>query len=241
MRGVFLGGLLALGMVCSSAILARALIKFRSAGSYVTVKGLAEKEVKSDAAMWKIKLKVSGNDFVGTSKDIAQKNILVQQFLEKNGLNLEEIGQPSMRVLDLYAREFGNDKTPPMRYVFEARFSINSKNVDLIAKAASKTADLIGQGIILEENEYEINPKYYFTKLNDIRPQILAEATESARRLAEQFARDSHNKVGSIKSANQGVFHILDRESGDGANASDTASVMKKIRVVSTIDYYLIE
>ena len=241
LNALVFGGLIALGMVSASALLARAIMKFRSTGSFVTVKGLAEKEVKSDAALWKIKLKVSGNDFASTSKDITQKNTLVQQFLEQNGLSAEEIGTPSMRVLDLYAREFGHEQIPPMRYVFETKFLINSKNVDLVAKASSKTSELIGQGIILEENEYDINPKYFFTKLNDIRPQILAEAMQSARSLAEQFARDSQNKVGPIKSANQGVFHILDRESNDGASTSDMASVMKKIRVVSTIDYYLIE
>jgi len=235
------GALIALGMIVSSALLAKAIIKFRSAGSYVTVKGLAQKDVKSDAAMWKLKLKVSGNDFLGTSKKIAEKNAIVQQFLEKNGLTAEEIGAPNMRVIDLYAREFGNEKLPPLRYFFESRFSVNSKNVDTIAKVAAKTAELIAQGIILEENEYDVNPKYYFTRLNDIRPEILAEAMQSARSLAEQFARDSHSKVGTIKSANQGVFHILDRESSDGSNISDTASIMKKIRVVSTIDYYLVE
>jgi hypothetical protein len=238
---LFFGGLIALGLLGASAILAHALIKFRSAGSYVTVKGLAEKDVKSDSALWKIKVKVSGNDFNTTSQSVAQKNALVQLFLKNNGFTPEEIGAPTMRVIDLYAREFGNEKIPPRRYLFESRFSLSSKNVDLVAKAASRTSDLIAQGIILEENDYEINPKYYFTKLNDIRPEMLAEAMQSARVLAEQFARDSHSKVGSIKFANQGVFHISDRESSDGAALSDVASVMKKIRVVSTIDYYLTE
>lgn len=238
---LFFGVLLALGMIAASAILAKAIIKFRSAGSYVTVKGLAEKEVKSDLAMWKLKIKVSGNDFSQISKDISEKSTIVRQFLESNGLTTEEIGAPNMRVIDLYAREFGNEKTPPLRYFFEARFSVSSKNVDAVAKAVGKSSELIAQGVILEENEYDVNPKYYYTQLNSIRPAILAEAMQSARSLAEQFARDSHSKVGAIKSANQGVFHILDRESSDGASMTDVASIMKKIRVVSTIDYYLVE
>lgn len=234
-----IGICIAVGLVSSSFFIFKGITKFRSTGRFVTVKGLAEREVKADSAVWKIKFKVSGNDFAKSNDELLRTQAQVEQFLFKGGLTKEEVGAPAVRLIDLYAREFGTEKIPPNRYILESKIMVSSTNVDLVEKISAKASELVKAGVLLDEAEFEPNPKYYFSGLNKIRPEMLAEATKSARILAEQFAKDSASHVGSIRQANQGVFSISSKDSQENTANNELTTIIKKVRVVSTIDYFL--
>lgn len=165
----------------------------------------------------------------------------MKQFLLKFGITETEIESSAPRVIDLFAREYGPERAPPSRYIVEAAVVVKSNKVDQIVSAAQKAIELITMGIVLDENSYGPNPSYLFTRLNDLRPELLAEATKSARSLAEQFAKDSQSKVGPIKQANQGTFTIGSYGQGDGEGFEDRITPIKRVRVVSSVDYFLID
>jgi hypothetical protein len=115
--------------------------------------------------------------------------------------------------------------------------------VDRIASAGQKTAELVQAGIVVGGG-YGQGISYKFGGLNALKPDMITEATRNARAAADRFAADSGSQVGSIRSANQGVFSIsaADGESAGegGGGSSPDSSIMKKVRVVATVDYYLV-
>jgi uncharacterized protein len=231
---------IAIGLIAGCLILGSALKQFRMSGRYVTVKGLAERDVVADVAVWKIRFKAADNDLATANTKALSHINTVQTFLLGHGIKSEEIDIGAPRVIDLFAREYGPERTPPNRYIIEAMVGVKTNNVSNIQMASRKAIDLIKAGIVLDEAAYGTNPSYIFTKLNDFRPAMLAEATKSARTLAEQFAADSGSKVGPIRQANQGVFTIGGSQSDEGGG-QETATVKKRLRVVTTIDYFLID
>lgn len=109
---------------------------------------------------------------------------------------------------------------------------VRSTDVDRVQTTSRALNELVRQGVVLQDYA---GPSYIFSKLNDVRPAMIAEATASARTGAEQFAKDSGAPLGPIRQANQGSFQILARdEIGDESQSPD-----KKVRVVTTISYRL--
>jgi hypothetical protein len=236
-----LGITIALGLASAGYLVARGITHFRLSGRYVTVKGLAEKEVMSDMAIWKIRFKASGNELGKTNDKITNDLKVIMNFLKNNGLAEDSIELSAPRVIDLFAREYGPEKPSPNRYIIEASITVRSTEVDKVKRASGKSIELIQHGIALDEGSYGANPSYIFTKLNDIRPAMLAEAAKSARILAEQFAADSLSTVGPIRQANQGTFTIGSIAQSDHDSGDEKLTIKKKVRVVSTIDYFLID
>ncbi len=125
-----------------------------------------------------------------------------------------------------------------------AGFEIRTSRVDAVRAASQLTGELIRQGVVLDGRASRsggVNPAYLFTHVSDIRPAMLAQATRSARSLAQQFAADSNSRLGPIRRASEGVFEVLSRD-GETANpAEERGSIEKKLRLVSTVEYYLVE
>lgn len=237
-----LGLCFALGPALAGYFVGHSITNFKLGGRYVTVKGLSEREANSDLAIWKIRFKATSNDLTKTNETITEDKNKIINFLKNNGISENEIDFPAPRVIDLYAREYGPEKLPPNRYIVEALIRVKSNKVETIEMASKKASELIQAGVAIDENPVGANPAYVFSKLNDIRPQMLAEATKSARVLAEQFATDSGSKVGPIKQANQGTFTINSIDQGDEGDFQGAYRTPRKIvRVVSTIDYFLVD
>ncbi len=234
--------LLALGMVLGAWVLGSQIKATRLSDRYVTVKGLVERRVKSDLAIWPLSFKEAGDDLslVYGKTDSDKKAILA--FLEQQGIQPAEIELGTVRVVDTQANEYGGQRAPH-RYIVEQPITVRSSRVDQIAAAAQKTIQLVQKGIVLNSNQGQ-GVTYKFTNLNSIKPDMITEATRNARAAADRFASDSGSKVGSIRQANQGVFSILAADQGgaggEGAvEYSADSSLMKTVRVVTTIDYYL--
>jgi hypothetical protein len=239
---VVLGVLLALGMVLGGWILGSQIKATRLSDRYVSVKGLVERTVKSDLALWPLTYKEAGDELTSLyAKTEADKKTILQ-FLADQGIQPSEIELGVVRVVDTQANEYGGNERAPHRYIVEQQITVRTSRVDQVATAAQKTIQLLQKGIVLSGNPGQ-GLTYKFTGLNSIKPDMITEATRNARAAADRFASDSGSKVGAIRQANQGVFSILPADqaadAGEaGYNAGDS-SIMKTVRVVTSVDYYL--
>ncbi|HVN76669.1 MAG TPA: SIMPL domain-containing protein, partial [Thermoanaerobaculaceae bacterium] len=172
----------------------------------------------------------------------------VLKFLSEKGLAGDEIAGQDLRVSDRQAADYGGANMRDMlRYVVEATIVVRSKNVDRVLQVSRMTDELVRAGVVLSsKNDWQSSgPRFLFTQLNTIKPEMLAEATRSARAAAVQFAADSGSAVGAIRRASQGLFSVTDRDQnaqgqgeGGGGDSGDT-DPNKRVRVVVTVDYFL--
>jgi uncharacterized protein len=236
-----LGILLALGLIVGGWVLGAEIKATRLSDRYVTVKGLVERKVKSDLAIWPLTYKEAGDDLATLyAKTEADKKTILQ-FLSDQGIEASEIEIGIIRVVDTQAQEYGGGARAPHRYIVEQPITVRTSRVDQVAAAAQKTILLLQKGIVLSGNPGQ-GLTYKFMGLNSIKPDMITEATRNARAAADRFAADSGSKVGSIRQANQGVFSILPADQVDGTDAGYGGadnSLMKTVRVVTSIDYYL--
>jgi uncharacterized protein len=242
---VILGLLAGAGAALGGYFVGQGLYRGRRAERYVSVKGLAEREVKADLAVWTVSFSSSGADISAVSAASEHDRELVRAFIAKSGFTDREIEPLPTRIND----QFANRTAPPnleaaRRYTITAGFEIRTTKVDAVREASQMTGDLIRQGVVLDGYGIEsgsANPAYVFTRLGDLRPTMLAQATKSAHALALQFAADSRSHLGAIRRASQGVFEVMSRDAEAPNLADERASIEKKVRLVSTIDYYLVE
>jgi uncharacterized protein len=236
--------LIALGLIAGGWLLGAEIKQTRLADRYVAVKGLAERDVKSDLAIWPLGYKEAGDDLTALyAKSEGDKKVILQ-FLDRQGIQPSEIELGVVQVIDTQANEYGGTRAP-RRYIVQQQITSRTTRVDQIAGASQKTMELLQQGIVLSNNGGQ-GLVYKFTGLNSIKPDMITEATRNARASADRFAADSGSRVGAIRQANQGVFSILTANSGGtsedqpGTDASSAdSSLMKTVRVVSSVQYYL--
>lgn len=214
------------------------LKQFRSYDRFVTVKGLATKDVRADLAVWTVNFTATGNDLSAAQIALETNAGKVRAFLKANGMGEENIRLQSITVADKQAQTYGGD-TSGERYVLSQAFLVRTENIDSMVTLSQKITDLVKDGVVLGQPNGGFNPapQYIFTKLNDIKPEMIKEATQNARLSAEQFAADTGQKIGGIRRANQGIFEILTRD----PSVFEAESPDKTVRLVSTLDYFLSE
>lgn len=245
-----LGGCVLLGLVLGGWVLGAEIKAIKLADRYVTVKGLVERTVKSDTAIWPVTFKEAGNDLPDAFAKSETDKAAVLKFFAAQGISPQEISVGQINVTDKQANEYGNNSSGP-RYIVEQTVTVQSSDVDKIAQAGQKTAELVQAGIVVGSGFGQGGITYKFTGLNALKPDMITEATRNARASADRFAADSGSQVGSIRSANQGVFSISaanagsesapDQDEPQGGDAQADASLMKTVRVVATVDYYLVK
>jgi hypothetical protein len=242
---VMLGLLVGAGAALGGYFVGQGFFQGRRTERYVSVKGLAERAVKADLAVWSLRFSATGADISVVSIASERDRDLVRTFIGMSGFTDREIEPLPTTVNDQFANLMGPPNVEAARrYIITAGFEIRTTKVDVVREASQMTGDLIRQGVMLDGRPIEsgaANPAYLFTRLTDIRPAMLAQATKSARALAQQFATDSNSHLGAIRRATEGVFQVMSRD-GEAPNLSEErASIEKKLRLVSTIDYYLVE
>lgn len=223
-------GLLALGILLGGVSVKKGLDGFADRDRKVTVKGLAEMEVNADKVTWPLMYKELGNDLPTLYEQIKRTNQTIVDFLKKNGLKESEITVNAPEIVDMQADRYNNNPNP-YRYNVTSIITVTSDQVALVNRLIKEQSELLKQGIAIISGDYRANVEYEYTSLNKIKPQMIEEATKNAREAAEKFAKDSDSKLGSIKRANQGQFSIENRDAN--------TPYIKKVRVVSTIDYSL--
>jgi uncharacterized protein len=238
---VIVGLCLVVGLAVGGYFVGKGAMRFRSDSRVVTVKGLVEREVKADQAVWTLGLRRASESLQDAHTRISADRDAAVAFLRKQGFAEAEIERQPTRTVDKLAREYQPQAADRLRYVVTTSVVVKTPNVDLVRTAVGATEELLKAGVILDgEREGAANPRYVVSKFNDLRPQLLADATKNARATAQQFAADSGAQVGVIRSANQGSIQIFGMDGNDESGPfSPTSTPMKRIRVVSTFEFEL--
>lgn len=228
---VFNGLFIMVGLIVLGVMMPRAVDRYRSFDRTVNVKGLCEKEVKADKVIWPVVYKVMANDIQSVYDQTDGNNAVIIDFLKSGGIESSEITVSVPEISDKYASEYGsNDRA--FRYIAKNVITVCTSDVDKVLALMSKQSVLLKKGIVVSGNTQWENPvEFKYEGLNSIKPEMIEEATMNAREAAQKFAKDSDSKLGKIKTANQGTFTIENRDSN--------TPYIKKVRVVTSVTYYL--
>ena len=222
--------ILAIGLIIGAFLLESGIKETVESKRIVTVKGLATREVAANQVIWPISYNLVGNDMKTIYSMVESSNSKIVKFLTSNGISRDEITVNAPSVTDLEANAYSQNKHN-YRYIAKGVVTVSSGNIKLVRSLIQKQSELLKQGIVILSNDYAHKIDYEFTGLNKIKPEMLKEATQNARKAAAQFAANSGSKVGKIRTAYQGQFSIRDRDAN--------TPFIKEIRVVSTIQYFL--
>lgn len=227
---LLLGAGILLGLAALGYLMGSAVDRFKGYERTVTVKGLAEREVPADIVIWPIQFTAASNDLSQLYANIATSSERIEQFLGEQGIAADAVSVSMPAVTDKSAQQYGGQR-PEFRYTALQTVTVYSDQVDKVRAAMEKLAGLGREGIAFSRTNYQGQTEYIFTGLNRLKPQMVEQATVEARRVAQKFAEDSDSVLGKIKRAAQGQFSIRDRDKNNPH--------IKKVRVVSTIEYYL--
>jgi len=242
-RGTAGAIILAAGITVAGVAVAIGVSNVRASDRYVTVKGVSEREVRADIAIWPLHVVGADNDLSAAQGKLTRSIAGVRQFLARQGIDTTQVELTGFGVNDALAQQYGSDRTPTNRFVVRQTLLVRSSQLDQVRLASQRIGELASIGVVVSSGsggEYGGQgggPTFLFTKLNDLKPAMIAEATARAREAAEQFARDSRSDLGGIRKANQGVFEIVGREQAPGVMSE--GQVAKLVRVVSTVEYFL--
>lgn len=225
-----IAGIAAVALIVSSAIIAGGLAKVMPKQRTVSVRGLDEREVDADLAVWSVAFSLGGNDLPKLQKQIVSNTEVVTAFLKKHGLSESDFSVLAPEITDTTVNVYLDANRSKFAYVAKQAILVRTEKVAAVKDASNNTLELVGKGISVS-SDYESKVQYYFNGLNAIKPEMIAAATKSARLAAEQFAHDSGSKVGKIQSATQGLFTIEDAAPG--------LEQKKNVRVVTTVVYTL--
>ena len=235
-RAVLLGAvaIFAVGLTTSGYALGDGFRRYKLAEQRsIQVRGVSERDVTADLATWSISFAHEGTELGSVQQSVDQQARSVRAFLQRAGFRPGEITDSNVSLSR--AQPTDNDGNPVGAEELTVRRSIELRTNDVMkARAAyAAQADLLRNGVELSASGISYN----FTKLNDLKPVMIAEATKHARESAEQFAKDSGASVGSIQSASQGYFSVGPRDGSDDEDSDASDSPFQKVRVVTTVDY----
>lgn len=224
---------MSIAIIVLGSMLPIAVKDFRAFDRTVTVKGLCEREVEADKVVWPINYRVASEHLNGLTTKMESSRKAIVQFLKDGGIDESEITFSAPIVSDKYSQEYGGDNRR-FRYISQNVITVCTDKVEKIQPLTTKIQELLKAGVVVSrENYWESGIQYLFEGLNEIKPDMIHEATANARVAAEQFATDSDSKIGKIKTASQGTFSIEDRDA--------TTPQIKRVRVVTSLTYYLVK
>jgi hypothetical protein len=222
----------ALGLTTSGYVLGDGLRRAKMAERSVTVRGVSERDVTANLATWSIEFSNKGNDLSTVQRSVDAQANAVRNFFTRAGFGSDEVTDSNISV----SRERDpDDANAPDRLVVRRTIQLRTGDVMKARRAFAAQANLLRSGVEMSSSDVS----YVFTKLNSLKPEMIAEANKNARSSAEQFAKDSGASVGAIKRASQGYFSVgpRDGEQCEDCGSSGSNSPFQKVRVVTTIDY----
>jgi len=230
--GAFLLGLfVCLGLLGLGYVLGGSAIKFKEYERTVTVKGLSEREYDADIVIWPIQFTEASNELEALYGALDTSSGKIKAFLRANGIDAGDITLSAPAITDKSAQQYGNTPVGQFRYTAQQTVTVYSRQIAAVRNVMSKLSELGKQGIVITRGDYQAQTEYLFTRLNEVKPEMIEEATKKAREVAGKFAEDSASSLGKIKRASQGQFSITARDNNNPH--------IKKVRVVSTVEYYL--
>ncbi len=228
------------GVVVGGFFIGNGFARSHEGTRYVSVKGVAEQNVRADLALWPIKIVAADNDLAAAQSHLQQNIRGVMKFLAAAQVDTLQVSLQDFSVSDALANQYNGEARAATRYVIHQTVVVRSTRPELILAASQRVGELATAGVTLSsggEGGFGSGPTFVLTGLNQLKPKMIAEATARAREGAEQFARDSRSALAGIRTANQGVFEILARDEVQGSPESN--QIDKTVRVVSTVEYFL--
>lgn len=231
--------IIAVGIAIAGFLIGHGFAQSREADRYVTVKGVAERDVQADLAIWPLRIVAADNDLSAAQAKLQTSVQKIMQFLAAQRVDTSLATLMNFEVSDAFANQYGGAERAPTRYVIRQTVVVRSTNPASVLAASQHVGELVSSGVVLSSGGGGGGggPTFVFTGLNKLKPSMIADATARAREAAQQFAADSRSELGAIRQANQGVFEILPRDQAEGI--SEESQVAKTVRVVSTVDYSL--
>ncbi len=217
-------------LVIASIVISLGFSSINPKEASVSVRGLAQREVNADLAVWQLSFGLGDNNLENLQKSIKEKSEIVSLYLKDKGLNERDFSVLSPSITNNLLDPYINQEKMQYIYIAKLNFLIRTDKISAVKKANEGLLELVDKGIAIKQ-DYENKINYEFTKLNDIKPEMIALATKNARKAAEQFAKDSNSNLGKIKHATQGLFSI--------ENAATGLEERKIVRVVTQIQYSL--
>ena len=238
-RDLIRPAILALGLVLAGLFVGIGFSRGRAADRYVTVKGISEREVQADLAIWPLRIVAASDDLATANAQLQESLRKIREFLTAQQIDPTGAQLQDFSVMDAQTNQYSGGVQAGARFVIRQTVVVRSTKPQLIGAASQHVSELVSAGVVLSSGgEYgNGGPTFVFTGLNKLKPEMIGEATARARESAEQFARDSRSGIGGIRRASQGVFEILPRDQADGI--TEASQIVKTVRVVSTIDYAL--
>ena len=228
--------ILAVAIVLAGALIARGIVQFRTGDRYVSVKGVAERDVTADVGIWPLRFGSTDDVLERAREKIESDRRRVAVFLKRAGIDSSQVSLRSLEVTDAQANPYSQGPVRS-RFIVTMTLVVRSNDVERLRRAGQAVGELVAAGVVLSSGPFGSGPTYLFTRLNDLKPAMLAESTANARKAAQQFAQESGARVGAIRRASQGVFEILPRDQAPGIG--EGSEIQKTLRVVSTVEYYL--
>lgn len=222
--------IVALGIVVLGLCMKGGMDNFTEKDRKVTVKGLAEREVKADKVTWPIVSKELGNDLPELYDRIAAKQRIIKQFLMSNGVSASEISVDAPKVIDMSADQYSPTSRPTATTSQSTSRSPRSTSI-ASAPSSPDRVSLLKQGVAIVASDYNTQVSYSLDSFKKMKPAMMTEAIDNAQQTAEQFAKNSKSKINKIVSADQGQFSIDNRD--------DNTPWIKRVRVVTTVTYSL--
>jgi len=226
-----LGAFLFLGLAVLGWQAGKAAVEVKLFERSVTVKGLSEREYPADVVIWPIQYTDAGNDLQALYASLDDSARRIREFLAGQGLDDSEVTVSPPVITDKSAQQYGGGPRAEFRYAAQQSVTVYSQQVEKVRGMMKRLSDLGRQGIVFSGGNFDTQPEYQFTRLNAVKPEMIEESTTKAREVARKFAADSASRLGKIRRASQGQFSISPRDRNNPH--------IKKVRVVSTVEYYL--
>jgi uncharacterized protein len=234
---ILAGGLIGLGVATGGYLAGEALVKSRLGYRVVTVKGLSEREVKANLGFWPIRFVTTGPTLEGARAKLELSEKSVKTFLTTGGFTEADMQVQNIQVEDRIAGYNSQGIPEESRFVLTEDLLVRSSDVDKLLASAKMIGDLLKSGVVFSADAYNAGPSFVFTGVNELKGEMLTEATKRAKEAADKFAVESGAKVGDIQNANQGIIEIT--PAIEIPNDRPEKQVNKKVRVVTTITYFL--
>ncbi len=237
LANIIAGGLIGLGVASGGFLAGEGLVKSRLGFRTVTVKGLAEREVKADLGFWPVRFVATGASLEESRARLETSETAVKGFLAAQGFDAQSFQVQNIQVEDRAAGYNSGGVPPESRFVLTEDLLVKSTEVDKLASASRMVGDLLKAGVVFSADAYNAGPSFIFTRVNDLKGEMLTEATGRAKEAAQKFAAESGARVGDIQNANQGLIEI--KPAVEIPNDRPEKQIMKTVRVVTTITYFL--
>lgn len=221
--------LLAIGIAIAGLAIGLSIAHIKGFDRYVTVKGLAERKVEANEAIWQLDFNYSSDTLSDLYSGVAKSQKAIQTFLVDQGFSAQDVQTQPVTVTDNESNSYVQN-VKMRRYKANASVVLMTNKIQTVLNAVQKTGSLVQSDVVISTSSV----RYLFTQLNEIKPTMLNEATLNAQKAAETFAKNSNSQLDGIRQASQGLFTIVDTDGSYGGS-----DPVKKVRVVTTVQYFL--